>query len=138
MRIIYNGIVYDIKSVQFDLVGQRYCAYIRQYRFLNFWRRESNRIGIESCDIWIYINPNTPHIAKMAHEGKQPDDICHEISLYIRNYIDYAFNRVNIAWVGYISGDISIVEDKMELLEAINKIGLKPDDRSLLEIFKAY
>lgn len=138
MRVFYNGIVYDIQNIQFDLVGQRYCSHIKQYRFLNFWRRESNKIGIEVCDVWIYINTNTPHITKMISDGKRAEEIFSEIELNICSYIDYAYNKINENWVNYIVNNVAMLEDKVEMVDAIAKLGIKQEDSNKIQIFKAY
>lgn len=138
MRIIHEGVVFDVKGVQFDLVGQRYSLWVKQYRFLNFWRREAGRIGVEVKDAWIYINTSTPHIAKLIEDGKTTEEICIEIGLNARSYIDYASNNKNIKWVTHTVSEPTMCMDKVEMQEALNEFGIKVEDREVITLFKAY
>lgn len=138
MREFFGGMVYDVKGVQFDLVGQMYCATIKQYKFLNYWRREIKNIGIEARDVWIYINPITPHIAKLISDGKSVEDICAEIETNIRSYIDYASNNKNKNWVSYISNEASMFADRLEIEEAGKLLDISDEEEAYVEAFDPY
>jgi len=138
MRVFYGGNMYDIQSIQFDLVGQTYCAWLKQYRVLSFWRRESNNIGIEVRDIWLYINTTTPHIHKMLFEKKNPSEICSEIGVNIINYIDYAANNKNVKWVNSVTGNPNMFVDRIEKKDVKSRLGILDDSDKYLEINNAY
>lgn len=138
MRIIHEGVVFDVKDVQFDLVGQRYSLWVKQYRFLNFWRRETGRIGVEVKDAWIYINTSTPHIAKLIEDGKTTEEICIEIGLNARSYIDYASNNKNIKWVTHTVSEPTMFMDKLDIQEALDKLQIKKEEHDVIKAFKAY
>lgn len=138
MREFYNGMFYDVQGIQFDLVGQCYSIWIKQHKFLEFWRRENNKLGIEVKDVWIYISPNTPHIAKLISDGKNTEEICSEIGINLLSYIDYACNNKNRNWVNFTTGDPIMLEDRVEMIDAINKVGIKEEDRGKIKTFKAY
>lgn len=138
MRIIHEGVAFDVKDVQFDLIGQRYSLWVKQYKFLNFWRRENGRVGVEVKDAWIYINTSTPHIAKLVADGKNTEEICAEIKLNARSYIDYASNNKNKNWVTFTINEPVMFMDKVEMQDALDEFGIKVEDRDAITLFKAY
>lgn len=138
MRIFHEGVVFDVQNVQFDLIGQYYSLWVKQYKFLNFWRRENKRVGIEVKDVWIYINTSTPHIAKLMADGKNTEEICIEIELNARSYIDYASNNKNKNWVTYTISEPIMFADKLDTQEALEKFDIKVADREVITVFKAY
>lgn len=138
MRVFYGGDMLVVQNVQFDLVGQTFCAWIKQYRVFNFWRRDNGNFGIKTKDVWIYVSTSTPHISKMISDGKNANEICNEISANIFNYIDYAFNNKNINWVSYVSGEENIFVDRIQEEDIKQSLNISDDERKYITIFNAY
>lgn len=139
MKVFYAGDMFEIQNIQFDLVGQMYCVWLKGYRVLDFWRREGDNIGIKTKDIWVYIATNTPHIAKMTADGESVERICNEIGLNILSYIDYAFNNKNAGWVKYVANDGTISIDRITKDDIAKALNLSDEDvRNNMIIFKAY
>lgn len=138
MRVFYGGEMFVVQNVQFDLIGQTYCAWIKQYRVFNFWRRDNGNIGIKTKDLWIYASTFTPHISKMISDGKNTNEICNEISANIFNYIDYAFNNKNTDWIRYVSGEENILIDRIQEEDISQSLNINDNEKKYIKIFNAY
>lgn len=138
MNIFYEGCMYNVIGVEFDVIHQVYKMFIKRYKCLNYWRRELGKIGIGCQDLWIYVSVKTPHVVNLSEQNKSKEEIENDIFNNALAYIKYISEPHNEDIINYYLSEMSIIHDRIDEENIQAYLNINLPDLKKLEIFNAY
>lgn len=138
-----NGMLFSIddndpNAVSFDVVMQLYCLKVKQYRCIDYWRRDSGRILIQSADLYVYVSTATPHVVRLYNEGVNEIGICKELKGRAADYTSYALNNTNVNIINGVVANRLVLFDRIEKEDVHKVLNVQPQVMGGIEFFSAY